>query len=197
MMINDKSQGSVAPYLRRGGPLTTTLLQICCLVFFQAILKIGWQLTFSEAMGKKVDFLLCTNQLKDKLARHPTYGDQKQFSQHRIGLTVSGIDKYYSLLLTHWLTPPLSDAVNANHARKRFFHDVFFLYCGRCTPSVILWFMAWPLWIYVFVSAPNNASDSGRIFLATVSSGWVLHGSFLNSLREHSNFCTQKFHKVV
>jgi len=83
MMINDKSQGSVAPYLRRGGPLTTTLLQICCLVFFQAILKIGWQLTFSEAMGKKVDFLLCTNQLKDKLARHPTYGDQEQFSQHR------------------------------------------------------------------------------------------------------------------
>jgi len=43
-MINEKSQGYVAPCLRDGGTLTATLLQMYCLVFFENSFKISQHL---------------------------------------------------------------------------------------------------------------------------------------------------------
>jgi len=51
--------------------------------------------------------------------------------------------------------------------------------------------------VNIFVSAPNGANATERIFLSTVSNGRVLHGSSLSSIPEQDNFCAQTFHKVM
>jgi len=80
MVINDKSQGSGAPYLRRGGSFDEYVISNLLLSFLSKNVK-NWS-TFDKVMDKKLDCIkrsvrCSTVLLKDKLDRDPTCGEQE------------------------------------------------------------------------------------------------------------------------
>ena len=150
MVINEKSQDSVASCLRYNGSFDYFVITNLLLNFLLRNFK--YLSTFGKVIGKKGDCLMrhvrCgTVQLKIRYISGRNCHNRIALRQ-RASLTMSGIDKYQTgVLLTTFdsLTAAISDRLNVDRVCRRFVATSFFFVACRRIQSVMLQFLAWPL----------------------------------------------------
>ena len=152
-------------------------------------------------MSKKVDWLkhtvhCCTIQLKLKSPEMWNWVDRNCCNSITLNSSlqwVSAINKYqFSVLQTTCdsLTDAVSDWLSVIRVCRRFvMTSCLFAAAAAYSWSLCGWRCSHCK--YLFISEPNDANVTERIFLAT------LHGSSFNSIPQQGDFCTKTFHMDV
>ena len=189
------------------GPLTITLLHIYCWVCFERTCKINQHLAKLRTRKLIASSVLCARALwcwKTKNSPElwcvttetvvTASRCDNSFTDH----DVPSINKSQTSSIMYWrplVTRRLMSSMNADHVRRHFVATSFFLVAaGRY--RVDHWGLSLsPLWISF--DQWTRWSSLHEYFSATVSNGWVLGGSLLHSVLQHSDFWALTFHKVM